>query len=263
MATRDLPGSADAVPEPSPAAVAALAPTGTLRAGINLSNFLLVSSSAADGTPIGVSPDMARTLGAALGVDVELRTYANPGDVADAATADEWDVGNIGADPARATHIDFTPAYAEIESTYLVPADSTIASIVDVDRPGTRVAVKARAAYALWLERNLEHADLVEAESLDASFDLFVAQGLDALAGLRPRLMTDVADLPGARVLDGGFFAVQQAIGTPAGRDSAGIDYLRAFVEAVKASGLVADLIAVHGADGLSVAPPGERSAVG
>jgi polar amino acid transport system substrate-binding protein len=247
-----------AVPYPTPTqdAVEALAPSGTLRAAINLSNFLLVSSTDADGRPLGVSPDMATALAGQLGVGIDLLTYKNPGDVADAATKDEWDIGNIGAEPARAEHINFTAAYAEIESTYLVPANSSITTFADVDQPGVRISVKARAAYALWLERNLQHAELVQTESLDSSFDTFVAQGLDALAGLRPRLTSDVEKLPGARVLDGKFSAVQQAIGTPRDRDPAGIEFLRAFVEEAKVNGFVGELISRHHAEGLSVAPP-------
>ena len=242
-------------PTPSAAARAALAPTGVLRAAINLSNFLLVSSVADDGTPVGVSPDMATALAAALDVEVDLRTFPNPGDVADAAPSGAWDIGNIGADPARAEHIDFTDAYAEIESTYLVRGDSPISSIADVDRPGNRVSVKDRAAYCLWLERNLEHAELVKSESLDSSFEVFVADGLDALAGLRPRLTADALQLDGSRVLDGKFFAVQQAMGTPNDRDPAGLAYLRTFVADAKASGFVAAAIERHDAKGLSVAP--------
>ena len=243
------------LPEPSPTAVGALAPTGVLRAGINLSNFLLVTSTDDDGMPVGVSPSMAATLAARLGVPLELRPYANPGDVADAAARGEWDIGNIGAEPKRAETIDFSPAYAEIPCTYLVRAGSPLTSVADVDRPGVRIAVKSRAAYALWLERNLDHAELVEAPTIDASFDVFMADELDALAGLRPRLDADARTLPGAVVFDDGFSSVKQAMGTPKGRAPAGINYLTAFVEAAKSSGLVADLIAQHGADGLFPAP--------
>ena len=243
------------LPKPSPAAVSALAPTGALRAGINLSNFLLVSSVEGD-TPIGVSPDMAAALAAALGVEVALTTYKNPGDVADAAERDEWDIGNIGADPARAECINFTAAYAEIESTYLVPAGSPIRSFADADQPGIRIAVKDRAAYCLWLERNLHHAELIKTDSLDSSFDAFVRDDLDALAGLRPRLEADAQRLPGSTVLAGGYFAVQQAMGTPKDRDPAGFEFLRIFVEHAKASGLVAELITKHASDGLTPAGP-------
>ncbi len=243
------------LPVPTPEAIAALAPTGTLRAAINLSNFLLVSRTAEDGTPVGVSPDMAIALADQLGVGVDLLTFSNPGEVADAVTEGGWDIGNIGAEPARAVHIAFSPAYAEIECTYLLPPGSALKSFADVDRPGIRISVKARAAYALWLERNLEHAALVLSPSLDESFDAFVQQGLDALAGLRPKLATDAEKLPGATLLPGGFSSVQQAIGTPNDRDPAGASYLAAFVEAAKSAGLVAELIAKHEAHGLSVAP--------
>jgi polar amino acid transport system substrate-binding protein len=244
------------LPDPSPAAVAALAPHGVLRAGINLSNFLLVTGRDADGSPSGVSPDMARELARRLGVDVELVPFKSPGELADAATADAWDVGNIGAEPARATSIAFTAAYCEIECTYLVPPGSPITRIDEVDRPGIRIASAPRAAYDLWLERNIEHAELVRAEDLTGSYDLFVGRGLDALAGLRPALVKDAERLPGSRLLDGKFSSVQQAMGTPRGRDDAGFAYLSAFVERMKATGFVAERIAAHGVVGLSVAPP-------
>jgi polar amino acid transport system substrate-binding protein len=150
----------------SPAAIAALAPSGVLRAAINVSNFLLVTGRDAAGLPTGVSPDMARELARRLGVDVDLRSYTSPGDLADDATRDAWDVGNIGAEPARAETIDFTAAYSEIECTYLVPPDSPIVTIDDVDQPGRRVASAPRAAYDLWLERNLRHAELVRSPDL-------------------------------------------------------------------------------------------------
>jgi polar amino acid transport system substrate-binding protein len=242
--------------DPSPAAVAALAPTGRLRAGINLSNFLLVTGRDPDGSPEGVSPDMARQLGRHLGVGVTLVPYQSPGELADAATDDAWDVGNIGAEPARATAIAFTAAYCEIECTYLVAPGSPITSIDEVDRPGIRVASAPRAAYDLWLERNIKEAEIVRPDTLGGSFDLFVEEGLDALAGLRPALIKEAKRLPGSRLLDGKFSSVQQAMGTPRGRDNAGFAYLSAFVEEMKAIGYVAERIAVHGVTGLSVAPP-------
>ena len=239
--------------EASEAAIAALAPSGTLRAAINLSNFLLVSEVGADGTPVGVSPDLSTALADRLGVPIELVTYANPGELADAV--EEWDTGNIGAEPQRAERINFTSAYAEIEGTFVVPAGSHLGTFSEVDQPGNRIAVKERAAYCLWLERNLEHAQLVQTASHDEAFEVFVDQRLDALAGLRPRMMTDAGQLPGAVVLPGHFMTVQQAIGTPKDRDPAGIDYLVRFVEEAKANGLINDLIGKHAVNGLSVAP--------
>jgi polar amino acid transport system substrate-binding protein len=244
------------LPAPSRAAIDALAPTGTLRAAINLSNFLLVTGRGSDGNPEGVSPDMARTLAHRLGVGIELVRYKTPGELADAADSGVWDIGNIGAEPARAQSIAFTAAYCEIDATYIVPAGSSITTVDEVDQPGRRIASAARSAYDLWLVRNIRHAELVQVTGLDGSFEAFVEQGLDALAGLRPRLLTDVERLPGARILEDRFTAVQQAMGTPRGRDEAGITYLMAFVEDAKASGLVARFIEDRNVQGLTVAGP-------
>ena len=235
---------------------AELAPTGVLRAGINMSNFLLVTGSTPEGDPDGVSPDMARAVAERLGVPLKLVPFKTPGELADAAVEDLWDIGNIGAEPERAKTIAFTPAYVEIEATYLIPAESPIQSIDEVDRDGVRIAVSARSAYELWLSDNIRHAELVLAQGIDASINTFVEQKLEALAGLRPRLVDDVKKLPGAHILDGKFTAVQQAIGTRPDRE-AGAAFLRDFVEEAKASGFVASLIDKHGVSGrLTVAPP-------
>jgi polar amino acid transport system substrate-binding protein len=230
-----------------------LAPGNLLRAGINLSNFLLVSSRDADGGPAGVSPDMARALADHLGTSLRYVSYANPGLLADAAPCDEWDVGLIGAEPQRAETISFTAPYAEIEATYLVRKDSPLREIGDVDAEGVRIAVSGRAAYGLWLDRNIRRAELVRSGSLDDSAEDFAVRQLDALAGLRPRLLKDVEAIPGTRILDGCFMTVQQAIGVPKAKSEAAA-YLGKFVAAAKESGFVAALIAKHGVKGLSVA---------
>jgi polar amino acid transport system substrate-binding protein len=235
--------------------IAQLAPTGTLRAGINLSNFLLVTGRTESGDPDGVSPDLARAIAGRLGVPVTLVPYASPGELADAAGTGAWDIGLIGAEPQRAETIAFTAAYAEIEATYMVPPGSPIREIGEVDRPGITIASTARAAYDLWLERNIHHATVVRTASLDAAFERFRDDGLDVLAGLRPRLLRDVEAMPGARILDGRFMAVQQAVGT-ARANTAAAAFLHAFVEEAKATGLVARFIAERGVRGLSVAPP-------
>src|SRR5690348_14678398 len=145
----------------TPQIVAQLAPHGMLRAGINMSNFLLVTGRSANGDPQGVSPSMAKAIADRLGVPVKYVPFPKPGELADQAGKDVWDIGLIGAEPARAEKIAFTAAYCEIEATYLVPAGSKLTSIADVDQPGVRIAVTARSAYDLWLERNIRHATLV------------------------------------------------------------------------------------------------------
>jgi polar amino acid transport system substrate-binding protein len=240
----------------SQAVTSELAPHGVLRAAINMGNFLLVTGRSPSGDPDGVSPDMAKAIADRLGVPVKYVPYARPGELADAAGTDAWDIGLIGAEPARAEKIAFTPAYVEIEATYLVPAGSACQNIADVDRTGVRIAVTARSAYDLWLERNIKLATLVRGPNGPATLEMFINDKLDALAGLRPGLLTDVGKVPGGRILDGQFTAVQQAIGT-ARKNAAAAAFLRNFVEEAKKSGLVASLIDKHGVRGrLSVAPP-------
>ena len=233
-----------------------LAPTGTLRVGINLSNFLLVTGKTAWGDPVGVAPDMGVEIARRLGVPVKYITFKTPGELADMAATDTWDIGLIGAEPQRAAKIAFSPAYCEIEATYIVPAGSPIKTLADVDKPGVRIAVTARAAYGLWLERNIKQATLITVPGGGAAaWDRFIADKADVYAGLRPGLIKDIQALPGARILDGKYMAVQQAIGTER-KNAAAAAWLAGFVEEAKRSGLVAGFIAEHKVQGLSVAPP-------
>jgi polar amino acid transport system substrate-binding protein len=220
-----------------------------------MSNTLLTATDPATGDPCGVAADLGRELGQRLGVPVTLLPYPNPGVLADAAATGVWDVGFIGAEPQRAQDIDFTAAYVEIEATYLVSPGSPLQTIAEVDRPGIRIAAPARSAYELYLTRSLQHAQLVREHGADNTFKRFVADKLDALAGLRPRLVADQDALPGSRLLAGNFTAVQQAAGTPKGRP-AGARYLCAFIEDIKVTGLVAQMITKHNVRGLTVVPP-------
>jgi polar amino acid transport system substrate-binding protein len=229
-----------------------LAPRGTLRVGLNLANFLLVTKDPASGEPRGVAVDLAQELGRRAGVAVEFVGFESPGIMADAAGA--WDIGFLAAEPSRGDVFEFTPAYLEVEATYLVPAGSALRAIDEVDRDGVRICVYEKSAYDLYLSRSLKHARLVRAGSIGASYERFVAEKLEALAGLRPRLVVDAEKLPGSRVLEGRFTAIQQAICLPKGHDAAA-GYLREFVEDIKAKGVVAQAIKRHGVRGVTVAP--------
>ena len=229
--------------------VSELAPSGTLRVGINLGNILLVTGSTTTGEPIGVAPDMGRAIADRLGVAVSYVTFASPGEVADAIGADAWDIALIAADPVRAESIAFSAAYVEIEATYLVPDGSKFQAIGDVDSPGARIAVSDRSAYDLYLTRNLEHAGLHRAKGLAGALALFVDGKLDALAGLRPALKENAVTLPGSRVLEGSYTTVQQAIGVKPGKSTA-TAFLQQFVAEAKVSGLIAGLLGRHGVEG-------------
>ena len=239
---------------------AELVPTGTLRAGINFGNALLATKDPSSGQPGGIAVDLAMELGRRLGAPVEVVAYPSAGRMADGASSGAWDVAFLAADPGRADRISFTAPYLEIDSTYLVPAGSPLRSIEDVDREGVRIAVSEKSAYDLFLSRELKRARLVRVPGVEPSNALFVAEQLKALAGLRPVLVSVAERLPGSRVIDGRFTAVQQAVGTPQGRDAAAA-YLREFVEDAKASGLVAAAIERNGIRGVSVAAmaPAER----
>ena len=222
---------------------------GTLRVGINLGNILLVTGRSRNGDPKGVAPDLAAAIAERLGVAVSYVTFDTPGEVADAVARDVWDIGLIAEEPKRAETIAFCDAYVEIEATYLVPADSPLRSIADVDRPGVRIAVSDRAAYDLYLSRTLKHAELRRAKGLAGAFELFKAEKLDALAGLVPALRENSGSLPGSRLLSGRYTSVRQAVGTkPA--NHALKSFVQQFIAEAKASGLVAGLIEKHGVTG-------------
>jgi polar amino acid transport system substrate-binding protein len=240
--------------EASPAASSELAPSGKLRVGLNYGNFLLVLKDAPDGTPRGIAPDLGRELGKRLGVPVEFVRFDAAGKLADAVKANAWDIAFLGAEPQRATEIAFTAPYLEIPVTFLVPAGSPLQTIGDVDREGIRISVAERSAYDLFLSRTVKHAKLVRAQGIEGSYQLFVKDKLEALAGLKPRLVSDAEKLPGSRVLDGQITGVQQAIGTPRARE-AGARYLREFVDDAKRTGLVAKTIEIHQVRGVTVAP--------
>ncbi len=232
------------------AARAELAPNGRLRAALNYANTLLISARGPE--PTGVAPDLARELAKRAGAAVEFIGYANAGLAADAAATGAWDVAFIGAEPQRAGEIAFSPAYVEIEATFLVPAGSPLLRIDDVDRDGVHIATAARAAYTLFLQRTLRHAALVEAEGLPGAFTRFIEMKLDALAGLKPNLIADAGRVPGSRVLDGRFTAVQQSMGVPKPRTAAAA-YLAEFAREITTSGLLRELIARHQVDGLTI----------
>jgi polar amino acid transport system substrate-binding protein len=235
--------------------VAELAPSGTLRAGINMGNFLLVTGKTPSGDPTGVSPDMAAEIASRLGVPLSLVPYATPGELIDVAGTGAWDICLVGAEPAREKLTAFTAAYAEIQATYIVANDSPLKSVDEVDRAGVRAIVRDRSAYGLYLRRTIKNAELILTDSFDEARDRFVDEKLDALAGLRSGLLSELEKMPGARLLDGSFTSVQQAVGTSR-ENKASIAFLRDFVEEKKANGFVAQSIERHNARGLTVAPP-------
>ena len=238
-----------------PEVVKDLAPTGKLRAAINFGNPVLAQKDPATGEPRGVSVDLARELGRRLALPVELITYDAAGKVFDALKTGAWDIAFLAIDPARATEISFTAPYVVIEGTYLVPADSPLRTIGDVDREGVRVAVGNKSAYDLYLTRTLKRAQLVRAPTSPAAIEVFLRDGLEAAAGVKQPLVQFAKGNPEVRVMDGRFMVIEQAMGSPKGRES-GARYLREFVEEMKASGFVATGLERSGQRDATIAPP-------
>ena len=231
-----------------------LAPTGKVRVGINYGNPVLATRDPSRGELRGVAVDLAHELGTQSGLAIEVVAFESAGKMFEAVKTGEWDVAFLAIDPGRADEIDFTAAYVEIEGTYLVPPGSPVSTIADVDRNGVRIGVSAKSAYDLFLSRSLQHAELIHAPDPNAAFELIVTGRVDVVAGVKQHLVANAKKLPGSRVLDGRFMAIQQALGIPKGREDAAA-YLRKFIEDAKASGFVARAIDKAGVRGVSIAP--------
>jgi polar amino acid transport system substrate-binding protein len=238
-----------------PEAVKELAPTGTLRAAINYGNQVLAQKGP-DG-PRGVTADLSRELARRLGVPLAFVTFEAAGKAFAAAKADAVDILFIAIDPSRAD-VEFTPPYVLIEGTYMVRADSPLQDVADVDRPGVRVAVGLASAYDHFLTRALKNATVVRASKGGCCemIELFLADKLEAVAGVRQQLEGFAKTHPGLRIMKGRFQVIRQAMGTPKGRPAASA-YLRAFIEEMKASGFVADALKRSNQPDAQVAPAG------
>ena len=233
----------------------AFAPTGKLRASINLGNPILANKHPQTGEPFGVSIDLARAFAKHLDVDIELVVFDAAGKSVEAVRNEQADIGFFAIDPLRGEGIAFTAPYVLIEGAYMVPNASPIRTNEEVDRPGIRVTVGKGSAYDLYLTRELKQAEIVRAPTSPTVVDVFVAQMLEVAAGVKQQLEADQQRFAGYRLLPGRFMVIQQAMGTPKSRGTEAAAYLAKFVEDMKASGFVADALKRHGIQGASVAP--------
>jgi polar amino acid transport system substrate-binding protein len=180
------------------------------------------------------------------------------GKVVEALKAGAWDIAFLAIDPVRAAGIDFTAPYVVIEGAYVVPANSSLRAVEDVDRDGIRVAVATGSAYDLYLSRALRHATLVREPSGPEALERFVRDKLEAAGGVRQPIVAFAQTRSDMRVLPGRFMAIEQAMGMPRRPQSRGValHYLRRFIEEMKASGFVAQALAASGQHDAAVAPP-------
>lgn len=233
-----------------------LAPSGTLIAGINYGNPVIVQKDPAGGPPQGVGPELARELARRLGVPITYVTYDTAGKLADAAKQKAWDVGFLAIDPERASDIAFTAPYVQIEGTYLVRKDSKLKAIGDVDKKGVKIAVGNKTAYDLFLTRNIKEAELVRSPTSLTAIDDFLGGKVDTVAGVKQPLVGVAAKNASHRVMDGNFMVIRQAAGVPRGREAAA-KYFNDFIEEMKASGFVARALEKSGNGDVTVPPPG------
>ena len=231
-----------------------IAPGGTLRVAINYGNPVLAQKDPATGEPRGVSADIARELARRLSLPHAFVTFDAAGKVFEALSQGAWDVAFMAIDPKRATEIDFTPPYVIIEGSYMVPVESPLRVIDDVDRAGVRIAVGSGSAYDLYLTRTIKHAQIVRAPTGNEAIAMFERDGLEVAAGVKSPLLRYAASRPQLRVMDGRFMAIEQAMGVPKGRAIA-VSYLRTMIEELKASGFVADALERSGQRDARVAP--------
>ncbi|MDM0041563.1 transporter substrate-binding domain-containing protein [Variovorax sp. J22G21] len=240
----------------SPDIARAFAPAGVLRASINLGNPILANRDKASGEPVGVSIDLAQALAGRLGLPIELVVFDKAAQSVDAVKNGAADIGFFAIDPARGEGLRFSAPYVLIEGSYLVPQGSALEHNDEVDRAGTRVAVGSGSAYDLFLTRELKQATIERVASAPAVLAALLAGQVEVAAGIR-KLLEDWAQQHAAlRLLPGRFMVIQQAMGLPADRGADAAAVLADFVEAMKASGFVADSLRRHGIVGGTVAPP-------
>lgn len=234
---------------------AALAPTGTLRACINLGNPILARQDAATGAVSGVSVDLATDLARQLGLPLELIVVDAALKSVQTVTGGGADIGFFAVDPGRAAGVRFTAPYVLIEGAYLVKNDSALRDNAEVDRAGNRIMVGKGSAYDLFLARRIQAATLAYAPTSPTVVERFLAEGVEVAAGVKQQLEADAARLPGLRLLPGRFMVIEQAMGLPTDRSDAAAAALRGFVEQAKSSGFVAAALLRHRIVGASVAP--------
>lgn len=133
-------------------------------------------------------------------------------------------------------------------------ANSPLRTIDEVDRPDVRIAVGNGSAYELYLSRTVRHAQIVLAPTGNDAIEMFLRDSLEVVAGVKSPLLAFARTRPDLRVMDGRFMVIEQAIGTPKGRDD-GARYLRGMIEVLKASGWVAAGLARSGQQDALVAP--------
>jgi polar amino acid transport system substrate-binding protein len=222
-----------------------LAPTGELRVGLNMSNFLLVSSKDTNGLPEGVSPDIGKKLAEELNVICKLVQFEKPGLLADAVNEDKWDIGNIACEKEREKSIDFSDPYVNIDANFIFRKKDNFMSNEEINSSGIKIAVLERSAYDLWLTENFKKAELIKVNTMDNSHKLFREGGADVLAGLKPKLIEELELNSDFKIISNPFTYIKQSIGIKKGNPEI-LDFLNKFISKLIKEAFIEGLLKKH-----------------
>ena len=222
-----------------------LAPTGVLRVGINMSNFLLVSSKDTNGLPEGVSPDIGKKLAEELNVICKLVQFEKPGLLADAVNEDKWDIGNIACEKEREKSMDFSVPYVNIDANFIFRKKDNFMSNEEINSSGIKIAVLERSAYDLWLTENFKNIELVRVNTIEDSHKLFREKKVNVLAGLKPKLIEEIEANEEFKMINIPFTFIKQSIGIKKGNPEI-LDFLNNFISELIKEGFVEGLLKKH-----------------
>ncbi len=222
-----------------------LAPTGVLRVGLNMSNFLLVNSKDSGGLPAGVSPDIGKKLAEELDVNCKLVEFEKPGLLADAVNDNQWDVGNIAFEKERGKTIDFSNPYVNIDANFIFRNKDNFKSNDQINSSGIKIAVVERSAYDLWLTENFKNAELIKVNTIENSHKLFREGSVDVLAGLKPKLMEEIENNNDFKIISNPFTYIKQSIGIKKGNPEI-LVFLNEFIFKMIKEGYVESLLKKH-----------------
>ena len=222
-----------------------IAPTGVLRVGVNMSNFLLVNSKDKLGVIDGVSPGIGKKLAKELNISFEIVQFANPGLLADAVDNNEWDIGNIASEKERGKTIDFSDPYVNIDANFLFREEDNFKNNNDIDQSGIQIAVFERSAYDLWLTENLKKAELIRVNSIEESHNLFKENKVNILAGLKPKLIDEMKKNNNYEMIQSPFTYIKQSIGIKKGNPEV-LDFINKFISNNIKEGYIKSLLKQH-----------------
>ena len=222
-----------------------IAPTGVLRIGVNMSNFLLVNSKDKLGVVDGVSPGIGKKLAKELNISFKIVQFANPGLLADAVNNNEWDIGNIASEKERGKTIDFSDPYVNIDANFLFREEDNFKNNNDIDQSGIKIAVFERSAYDLWLTENFKKAELIRVNSIEESHNLFKENKVNILAGLKPKLIDEMKKNNNYEMIQSPFTYIKQSIGIKKGNPEV-LDFINKFISNNIKEGYIKSLLKQH-----------------